>query len=350
RPPRRALERPARRPERGLDLRRQLPRHAAPRARREGGRRLALRLLLVVQHVRRLRPRRRARRGRAAQAAHAVRGVEGALRGGPRRARRLWLLPRLAPQRDRVRGLAAPPARRRAQQPRRLGVHDRPDPAPLRRELVAADRPHPRLRPRRPRRARGAARDDPRAGPQRRSLARELPDPRPGGPRPRGAPRVRGRAGEWGRRRPAQLPRRLPPLRARVPRPPARVGRAARDGRARRRLPRGRAHVGGLRRAAVHAAQAPPAPARGGAPRRRPALARGGVIVAETALPGVYTLEIEPHADERGFFARVWDGELLAAAGLDARVSQSSIAFNHRAGTLRGLHFQRPPHAETKLV
>ena len=74
------------------------------------------------------------------------------------------------------------------------------------------------------------------------------------------------------------------------------------------------------------------------------------MIVAETALPGVYTLEIEPHADERGFFARVWDGEVLAAHGLDARVSQSSIAFNRRAGTLRGLHFQRPPHAETKLV
>jgi dTDP-4-dehydrorhamnose 3,5-epimerase len=74
------------------------------------------------------------------------------------------------------------------------------------------------------------------------------------------------------------------------------------------------------------------------------------VIVAETALPGVYTIDIEPHADERGFFARVWDGEILAAAGLDARVSQSSIAFNQRAGTLRGLHFQRPPHAETKLV
>jgi dTDP-4-dehydrorhamnose 3,5-epimerase len=74
------------------------------------------------------------------------------------------------------------------------------------------------------------------------------------------------------------------------------------------------------------------------------------VIVAQTALPGVYTLEIEPHADERGFFARVWDGELLAAAGVDARVSQPRITLNHRAGTLRGLHFQRPPHAETKLV
>jgi len=74
------------------------------------------------------------------------------------------------------------------------------------------------------------------------------------------------------------------------------------------------------------------------------------VIVTETALPGVYTLEIEPHADERGFFARVWDGGVLAAAGLDARVSQSSIAYNHRAGTLRGLHFQIAPAAQGKLV
>ena len=74
------------------------------------------------------------------------------------------------------------------------------------------------------------------------------------------------------------------------------------------------------------------------------------MIVAETALPVVHTLDIEPHADVRGFFARVWDGELLAAHGLDARVSQSSIAFNHRAGTLRGMHFQRAPHEEAKLV
>ena len=74
------------------------------------------------------------------------------------------------------------------------------------------------------------------------------------------------------------------------------------------------------------------------------------MILRETALAGAYVLEPERIADERGFFARVWDGELLAAAGLDARVSQQSIAFNGRAGTLRGLHFQRPPHAETKLV
>jgi dTDP-4-dehydrorhamnose 3,5-epimerase len=74
------------------------------------------------------------------------------------------------------------------------------------------------------------------------------------------------------------------------------------------------------------------------------------VIVAETSLPGVFTIDVEPLPDDRGFFARVWDAEVLATRGLDARVSQSSIAYNHRAGTLRGLHFQIPPHAETKLV
>jgi dTDP-4-dehydrorhamnose 3,5-epimerase len=74
------------------------------------------------------------------------------------------------------------------------------------------------------------------------------------------------------------------------------------------------------------------------------------VIFTETRLAGAFTIDVEPHEDERGFFARVWDGEELAAHGLDARVSQSSIAYNRVAGTLRGLHFQLPPSAETKLV
>jgi dTDP-4-dehydrorhamnose 3,5-epimerase len=74
------------------------------------------------------------------------------------------------------------------------------------------------------------------------------------------------------------------------------------------------------------------------------------VIFTETRLAGAYTIDVEPHEDERGFFARVWDGEELAAHGLDSRVVQSSIAFNRAAGTLRGLHFQLPPFAETKLV
>jgi dTDP-4-dehydrorhamnose 3,5-epimerase len=74
------------------------------------------------------------------------------------------------------------------------------------------------------------------------------------------------------------------------------------------------------------------------------------VIFTETRLRGAFVVDIEPHDDERGFFARVWDGEEFAARGLDARVSQASIAYNHLAGTLRGLHYQVAPFAETKLV
>jgi dTDP-4-dehydrorhamnose 3,5-epimerase len=74
------------------------------------------------------------------------------------------------------------------------------------------------------------------------------------------------------------------------------------------------------------------------------------VIITETRLAGAFTIDVEPHEDERGFFARLWDGDELAARGLDVRVSQSSIAYNHAAGTLRGLHFQATPFAETKLV
>ena len=74
------------------------------------------------------------------------------------------------------------------------------------------------------------------------------------------------------------------------------------------------------------------------------------MILTETRLAGAFTIDVEPHEDERGFFARVWDPDELAAHGLDVRVAQSSIAYNHVAGTLRGLHFQVPPHAETKLV
>jgi len=74
------------------------------------------------------------------------------------------------------------------------------------------------------------------------------------------------------------------------------------------------------------------------------------VILTETRLGGAYVIDLEPYEDERGFFARTWDAELFASRGLDARASQASIAYNERLGTLRGLHYQLPPFAETKLV
>ena len=63
-----------------------------------------------------------------------------------------------------------------------------------------------------------------------------------------------------------------------------------------------------------------------------------------TALQGVLLVEQERLRDERGFFARTYDVEQLGP------VVQMSTSFNVRAGTLRGLHFQREPHGESKLV
>jgi len=69
-----------------------------------------------------------------------------------------------------------------------------------------------------------------------------------------------------------------------------------------------------------------------------------------TELPGAYVVELEEHADERGFFARIWCRDELAAHGLTAELAQCSLSRTAAAGTLRGLHFQRSPHTEAKLV
>lgn len=69
-----------------------------------------------------------------------------------------------------------------------------------------------------------------------------------------------------------------------------------------------------------------------------------------TAIEGVVIVEPQPHADERGFFARTFCAREFGAAGLSPVVAQANVSFNHRAGTLRGLHYQRPPAQEAKLV
>ena len=74
------------------------------------------------------------------------------------------------------------------------------------------------------------------------------------------------------------------------------------------------------------------------------------MIFHETAIEGVWVVEPERHEDERGFFARTWDGEELVAHGLNGNIVQCSTSYNRRRGTLRGLHYQAPPHEETKLV
>jgi dTDP-4-dehydrorhamnose 3,5-epimerase len=74
------------------------------------------------------------------------------------------------------------------------------------------------------------------------------------------------------------------------------------------------------------------------------------MIVLPTRLDGARLIEIEPIEDERGFFARTWCRQELAASGLSTELAQCSISLSRRAGTLRGMHFQLPPHEETKLV
>jgi dTDP-4-dehydrorhamnose 3,5-epimerase len=71
---------------------------------------------------------------------------------------------------------------------------------------------------------------------------------------------------------------------------------------------------------------------------------------SETPLPGAYVIELERLADERGWFARTFDRERFEELGVDPPGVQSSVSFNARAGTLRGMHFQEAPHAEDKLV
>ena len=74
------------------------------------------------------------------------------------------------------------------------------------------------------------------------------------------------------------------------------------------------------------------------------------MIFWETTVAGAWVIEPERLPDERGFFARIWDGEEFAERGLSSRLAQCSIAHTKRRGTLRGLHYQLPPHEESKLV
>jgi len=69
-----------------------------------------------------------------------------------------------------------------------------------------------------------------------------------------------------------------------------------------------------------------------------------------TQIDGVFVVEVEPIEDERGLFARTFGIDEFDAAGIDARVAQCSVSYNHAAATLRGMHFQNGPYGETKLV
>ncbi len=68
------------------------------------------------------------------------------------------------------------------------------------------------------------------------------------------------------------------------------------------------------------------------------------------ALEGLWLIDVEKMEDERGFFARTWCREAFEIHGLDTQISQCSMVFNEKKGTLRGMHFQRAPYTETKTV
>jgi dTDP-4-dehydrorhamnose 3,5-epimerase len=74
------------------------------------------------------------------------------------------------------------------------------------------------------------------------------------------------------------------------------------------------------------------------------------MIIHPAPVEGVAVVDLEQRSDDRGFFARTFCREEFLAAGLEPVVEQCNLSYNHRAGTLRGMHFQVAPHPETKLV
>ncbi|MGE5548214.1 MAG: dTDP-4-dehydrorhamnose 3,5-epimerase [Solirubrobacterales bacterium] len=72
--------------------------------------------------------------------------------------------------------------------------------------------------------------------------------------------------------------------------------------------------------------------------------------IEATRIPGVMVVEVSPHADDRGLFARTFDAALFAAAGLPTEWPQCNTSWNPRRGTLRGMHYQAEPGPEPKLV
>jgi dTDP-4-dehydrorhamnose 3,5-epimerase len=74
------------------------------------------------------------------------------------------------------------------------------------------------------------------------------------------------------------------------------------------------------------------------------------VIFTETALSGAFILDVEERRDSRGLFARTYCRDEFEAHGLDPELVQGSVSFNNLRGTVRGMHFQFPPAAETKVV
>lgn len=74
------------------------------------------------------------------------------------------------------------------------------------------------------------------------------------------------------------------------------------------------------------------------------------MLFTETRIPGAMVIDLQPHADERGFFARFFCTEEFAAHGLRTGFVQGNVSFNARRGTVRGFHYQVAPATEAKLL
>jgi dTDP-4-dehydrorhamnose 3,5-epimerase len=74
------------------------------------------------------------------------------------------------------------------------------------------------------------------------------------------------------------------------------------------------------------------------------------MIFIKTELKDAFIVELEQKSDQRGFFARTFCAEEFEAYGLKSTFAQCNLSFNHKKGTLRGMHYQTSPAAETKLI
>lgn len=74
------------------------------------------------------------------------------------------------------------------------------------------------------------------------------------------------------------------------------------------------------------------------------------MIYTPSKIPGAWIIDITPVPDVRGFFAMTFLPNELSERGMDPSLAQCNLAFNHRRGTLRGMHFQRSPHAQAKII
>lgn len=72
--------------------------------------------------------------------------------------------------------------------------------------------------------------------------------------------------------------------------------------------------------------------------------------ILSSPIPDIKIIELDKLEDERGYFARTWCQRELANEGISMTIAQCNLSYNENAGTLRGMHYQIPPHAEMKIV